>query len=107
MAAIDVNDDTFETEVMGADVPVVVDFWAEWCGPCKRLSPNVEKVAEEMNGKVKVAKLNVEENPITMTKFGVRGLPTLIMFKSGKVTATHLGDMSKQKLEEWIKSEMA
>ena len=107
MAAVDVNDDTFDQEVIGADVPVVVDFWAEWCGPCKRLSPNVEKVAEEMNGKVKFAKLNVDENPMTMTKFGVRGLPTLIMFKSGKVTATHLGDMSKQKLEEWIKSETA
>ena len=107
MAATDVNDDTFEDEVVGADLPVVVDFWAEWCGPCKRLSPNVEKVAEEMDGKVKVVKLNVDENPMTMTKYGVRGLPTLIIFKGGKVTATHLGDMSKQKLEEWIKSASA
>tara|TARA_Y100000052_G_scaffold27583_1_gene36825 strand:- start:40518 stop:40853 length:336 start_codon:yes stop_codon:yes gene_type:complete len=105
MAAIDINDDTFDTEVLGSDVPVVVDFWAEWCGPCKRLSPNVERVAEEMAGKVKVVKLNVDENPMTMTKYGVRGLPTLIMFKGGKVTATHLGDMHKEKLEEWIKTE--
>ncbi len=105
MSAMEVNDDTFELEVIGSDVPVVVDFWAEWCGPCKRLSPNVEKVAEEMSGKVKVVKLNVDENPMTMTKFGVRGLPTLIMFKGGKVAATHLGDMSKEKLQEWIKTE--
>ena len=107
MAALDFNDDTFDTEVLGADVPVVVDFWAEWCVPCKKLSPNVERVAEEMAGKVKVAKLNVDENPVTMTKYGVRGLPTLILFKNGKVTATHLGDMNKDKLEEWIKSETA
>ncbi|MAI91642.1 thioredoxin [Ponticaulis sp.] len=107
MAALDINDDTFDTEVLGADVPVVVDFWAEWCVPCKKLSPNVERVAEEMAGKVKVAKLNVDENPVTMTKYGVRGLPTLILFKNGKVTATHLGDMNKDKLEEWIKSETA
>lgn len=107
MAAVDVNDDTFEQEVVKSDLPVVVDFWAEWCGPCKRLSPNVEKVAEDMAGKVKVAKLNVDDNPMTMTKFGVRGLPTLIMFKDGNVTATHVGDMSKQKLEDWIKSETA
>ena len=105
MAALEINDDTFDTEVLASDVPVVVDFWAEWCVPCKKLSPNVERVAEEMSGKVKVAKLNVDENPITMTKFGVRGLPTLILFKNGKVTATHLGDMSKDKLEELIKSE--
>ena len=107
MATVNVTDENFDSQVVKSDKPVVVDFWAEWCGPCKRLSPNVERVAEEMSGKVKLAKLNVDENPITMTKYGVRGLPTLIMFKNGKVTATHLGDMSKQKLEEWIKSETA
>lgn len=105
MSAQDVNDDTFDTEVLSSELPVVVDFWAEWCGPCKRLSPNVERVATEMSGKVKLVKLNVDENPVTMTKYGVRGLPTLIMFKGGKVTATHLGDMSKDNLEQWIKSE--
>ena len=105
--ALEINDDTFDSEVLSADTPVVVDFWAEWCGPCKRLSPNVEAVAKDMEGKVKLVKLNVDENPMTMTKYGVRGLPTLILFKNGKVTATHLGDMSKQKLEEWIKSETA
>ncbi|MAP95737.1 MAG: thioredoxin [Ponticaulis sp.] len=107
MTAIDINDDTFDTEVLGSEVPVVVDFWAEWCGPCKKLSPNVERVAEEMDGKVKFVKLNVDENPMTMTKYGVRGLPTLIMFKGGKVTATHLGDMHKDKLTEWVKTETA
>lgn len=107
MAALDINDDTFDSEVLASDLPVVVDFWAEWCVPCKKLSPNVERVAEEMDGKVKLAKLNVDENPLTMTKYGVRGLPTLILFKDGQVTATHLGDMSKDKLEEWIKAETA
>ncbi|MAT34666.1 MAG: thioredoxin [Ponticaulis sp.] len=107
MAAVDINDETFDTEVLNSDVPVVVDFWAEWCGPCKKLSPNVERVAQDMDGKVKFVKLNVDENPMTMTKYGVRGLPTLIMFKNGKVTATHLGDMQKDKLEEWVKTETA
>ena len=107
MAALDINDDTFDSEVLASDLPGVVDFWAEWCVPCKKLSPNVERVAEEMDGKVKLAKLNVDENPLTMTKYGVRGLPTLILFKDGQVTATHLGDMSKDKLEEWIKAETA
>ena len=82
---------------------VVLDFWAEWCGPCKQMSPHLEAVAEEMADKVKVAKINVDENPVAASKFGVRGLPTLMMFKDGKVTATHLGAMSKQRIAEWIK----
>ena len=103
MAAIDVTDDEFDGVIANSDVPVVVDFWAEWCGPCKQMSPHLEAVAEEMAGKVKVAKINVDENPVAASKFGVRGLPTLMMFKDGKVTATHLGAMSKQRIAEWIK----
>lgn len=102
MAAEHITDDDFDTAITG-DLPVVVDFWAEWCGPCKQMSPHLEAVSEEMEGKVKIAKINVDENPVAASKFGVRGLPTLMMFKDGKVTATHLGAMSKQRIAEWIK----
>ena len=103
MAAIDVTDDEFDGVIANSDVPVVVDFWAEWCGPCKQMSPHLEAVAQELEGKVKVAKINVDENPMTGSKYGVRGMPTLMIFKDGKVAATHLGAMSKQAIADWIK----
>ena len=102
MAAEHITDDNFDTAIAG-DTPVVVDFWAEWCGPCKQMSPHLDAVSDELAGKVKIAKINVDENPVAASKFGVRGLPTLMMFKNGKVTATHLGAMSKQRIAEWIK----
>lgn len=103
MPAINVTDDDFETTINATNVPIVVDFWAEWCGPCKQMAPHLEAVSEEMSSKVKVVKINVDENPMAASKYGIRGLPTLVMFKDGKVAATHLGAMSKQRITEWIK----
>ena len=104
MAAVNVTDDEFDNVIATSDVPVVVDFWAEWCGPCKQMSPHLEAVSEDMAGKVKVAKINVDENPMVASKYGVRGMPTLMVFKDGKVAATHLGAMSKQAIADWIKA---
>ena len=103
MTALTITDDDFDTTITDSDVPVVVDFWAEWCGPCKQMAPHLEAVSDELSGKVKIAKINVDENPMAASKYGVRGLPTLVMFKDGKVAATHLGAMSKQRISEWIK----
>ena len=104
MAAIDVNDDTFEDEVVGADLPVVVDFWAEWCGPCKMIAPALEEISEEMNGQVKITKLNIDENQDMAMKYGVRSIPMLILFKDGEPMATQIGAAPKGKLSDWIKS---
>lgn len=102
MATENITDENFDEAITGS-TPVVVDFWAEWCGPCKQMAPHLEAVAEELAGKVKITKINVDENPVAPSKFGVRGMPTLMLFKDGKVAATHLGAMSKQRLAEWIK----
>ena len=103
MAAVTVTDDDFDDVVSGSDMPVVVDFWAEWCGPCKQMAPHLEAVSEELKGKVKIVKINVDENPMAPSKYGVRGMPTLLVFKEGKVAATHLGAMSKQAISDWIR----
>ena len=103
MAAVNVTDDEFDGLIGDSDLPVVVDFWAEWCGPCKQLSPHIDAVSEELAGQIKVAKIDVDENPIAPSKYGVRGMPTLMIFKDGKVAATHLGAMSKQAISDWIK----
>ncbi len=106
MTATSVTDDDFNALIADSDVPVVVDFWAEWCGPCKQMAPHLDAVAGDFDGKVKVAKLNVDDNPMTAGQYGVRGLPTLMLFKDGKVAATHLGAMSKQRIAEWIKDSL-
>lgn len=102
MATTSVNDAEFESEVLQADSPVLVDFWAEWCGPCKALSPLLDEVAGEMDGKIKVVKVNIEEAPEAPTKYGVRGVPTLMIFKNGQVVDTRVGGMPKGQLAEWI-----
>ncbi len=102
-----INDSDFDKEVVQSDQPVLVDFWAEWCGPCRQLSPIVDEISKEMASKVKVVKINIDENPDTPTNFGVRGIPTLMLFKGGKAVATKVGAMPKAKIVEWIESEVA
>jgi thioredoxin 1 len=99
-----VSDATFDADVLRASGPVLVDFWAEWCGPCKMIGPYLDELATDMAGKVTVAKLNIDENPQTPMKYGVRGIPTLILFKDGQVAATKIGALPKSKLYEWVES---
>ena len=96
-----VSDDSFESEVLDAEGPVLVDFWAEWCGPCKQIGPSLEEISEEMADAITVAKVNIDENPMTPSKYGVRGIPTLILFKDGEVAATKVGALPKSKIVEW------
>lgn len=102
MSTINVTDETFKSEVLGADKPVLLDFWAEWCGPCKAMTPALEELASELEGKVVIAKMNIEESPETPTDFHVRGVPTLMVFKAGEVVATRSGAMTKSRLAEWL-----
>ncbi|ADC72958.1 MULTISPECIES: thioredoxin TrxA [Thioalkalivibrio] len=96
------SDAGFDEDVLKADQPVLVDYWAEWCGPCKMIAPILDEIAEEYAGKVKVAKLNIDENPSTPPKYGIRGIPTLMLFKNGDVEATKVGALSKSQLTAFL-----
>jgi thioredoxin 1 len=101
---LNVTDDSFESDVLRNETPVLVDYWAEWCGPCKMIAPVLEEVADEYAGKLVVAKLNIDDNPNTPPKYGIRGIPTLMIFKGGEVAATKVGALSKSQLLEFIQS---
>jgi thioredoxin 1 len=98
------SDSTFAQDVLQSDVPVVVDFWAEWCGPCRMIAPILDEVSAELGGKVKIVKLNIDHNPTTPAQFGVRSIPTLALFKNGQAVSTKVGLLPKSKLVEWINS---
>lgn len=102
MATVKVDQNNFESDVIGSDIPVVVDFWADWCQPCKMIAPSLEEISEEMDGKVKITKINADENPELAARFGIRGLPTLMIFKNGEPIATQSGAHPKAALAKWI-----
>ena len=106
MATRPVTDGSFDQDVLQADRPVVVDFWAEWCGPCKMISPALEEIAAELGEQITVAKINIDENPTTPQKYGVRGIPTLMVFKEGQVAATKFGALPKNQLKDWVESNL-
>jgi thioredoxin 1 len=101
---IHLSDDTFQNDVIESSIPVLVDYWAEWCGPCKMIAPILDDLVAEYDGKLKIAKLNIDENPQTPTKFGIRGIPTLMIFKDGNPEATKVGALSKSQLTAFIDS---
>ena len=101
-----VTDSSFQTDVLGAEGPVVVDFWAEWCGPCKQITPALEEISAEMGDRVTIAKINIDDNPETPSNYGVRGIPTLIMFKNGEVADTKVGALPKNQLQQWIEQNL-
>ncbi|MDQ7079839.1 MAG: thioredoxin [Paracoccaceae bacterium] len=104
MATVKVTDATFDEEVKNSDIPVIVDFWAEWCGPCRMIGPALEELSEEYEGKIKIAKVNVDENPNAPMTLGVRGIPALFMFKDGQVVSNKTGAAPKSVLQQWIES---
>lgn len=104
MSTVKVTDSSFDADVLKSTTPVVVDFWAEWCGPCKMIGPSLEEIAKELGPRAKIVKINIDENPGAPSKYGVRGIPTLMVFKDGKLAATKVGAAPKNQLQSWIES---
>lgn len=104
MATVVINNSNFESDVLKSSEPVVVDFWAEWCGPCKMIAPALEEIATELAGQVKIAKVNIDENPELAAQYGVRSIPTLLLFKNGEIAANMVGAAPKSRLADWIKA---
>ena len=103
MGIVNTTDKSFEEDVISSEIPVLVDFWAEWCGPCKMIGPSLEEISEEMEGDVQITKINIDENPSTPQKYGVKGIPTLLLFKDGEVVAEKIGALPKAQLSDWIR----
>ncbi|RXR31088.1 thioredoxin [Sphingobium fluviale] len=106
MATKAISDSSFQADVLGSDVPVLVDFWAEWCGPCKMIGPALEEISDELAGKVVIAKHNIDDHPDMPGKLGVRGIPTMILFKGGEAVATKVGAAPKSQLKQWLESQL-
>ncbi|WNO52729.1 thioredoxin TrxA [Stakelama saccharophila] len=106
MATKPITDDSFESDVINAGTPVLVDFWAEWCGPCKMIGPALEEISDELGDRVTITKINIDENPEAPGKYGVRGIPTMILFKDGQIAATKVGAEPKSQLKAWLESEL-
>ena len=103
MATVNVTDENFDTEVLKSDKPILVDFWAEWCGPCKQIGPTLEEISNEMSNEITIAKHNIDNEPNTPTKYGVRGIPKMLLFKGGELKATKVGATTKSNIVSWIK----
>lgn len=102
MATMKVTDDSFDADVLKASQPVLVDFWAEWCGPCKQIGPALEQLSDELGGQLTIAKVNIDEDPMTASKLGVKGIPTMMLFKDGQMASMNVGAMPKGKIAEWL-----
>ena len=106
MPTVALSDDSFEAEILQADKPILVDFWAEWCGPCKQIGPILEELADDKSGSLIIAKLNIDENSMTPSKYGVRGIPTMMLFKGGQVASTKVGSLPKRQIYDWVEANL-